>query len=131
MDIETTISIISSAKKPFKKLQAQKGESATNKVGSWLGGSTSNNMAEAYDSDSDSSSSSVSPSTIKQAAAVNGGMEDDSDNGESEREVEEQLDWDTVMTKLRSAITDRSKTRRATFISRYLTVTESCTSADL
>ena len=79
-------------------------------------------MTEAYDSDSDSGSStgSVSPATIKKEAVVNDTFDDDAE------EVEEVLDWESVMSRLRISILDRSKKRRAAFIGRYLNVTQTC-----
>ena len=85
-------------------------------------------MSEAYDSDSESSSS-VSPSLVEKEAIVNERLDDDSDDEEREEEVE--LDWDTVMSKLRMSINDRSAKKRSVFINRYLTVSETCTYCEI
>ena len=83
-------------------------------------------MSEAYDSDAESSSSSVPPETIRKEAVVNSADYDD-----DEEEQEEPLDWDTVVSKLRASVLDRSKKRRSVFVNRYLAVKDNCEHAKL
>lgn len=116
--------------------------SASAKVGSWLGKSKSGKSPatrEAYESDSDAesvitASDSGEASPKRPAAAATGastpaaGDDVDSDDevvqDESAREAN--IDWATVIPKVRPALLDRSQKRREQFVARYLYVTDEC-----
>lgn len=98
------------------------------KVGSWLEGSSAA-ASEAYESSGSSASSSGSEAgenEVTQTRQTNGFVVNDesSDDEDEGSERDEVVDWDVLLPKLRPAMMDRSKKRRAAFVSRYLTVTD-------
>ena len=53
--------------------------------------------------------------------------DDDDEETEDERqEKDEELDWESLIPRIRLATLDKSKQRRQAFVSRYLTVSDSC-----
>lgn len=99
---------------------------ATDKVGSWLGNSgPKGKTAEAYDSDSATSKA----TSVGDAASDVSDDEDDVQAVEDEGTRQVNIDWESVMPKVRVALLDPSPKRRDQFIERYLYVTEECTLA--
>ncbi|CAK9780191.1 putative regulation of translational elongation-related protein [Cutaneotrichosporon oleaginosum] len=108
------------------------------KVGSWLGKGKEPSSKEAYDSDSAESDITEPDVPTKKAASSSSSSSssdsdsdsdsDSSSNSDSEDEAKEgrerNVDWVTVMPKVRPALLDRSAKRRAAFIARFLYVTD-------
>lgn len=111
---------------------------AKDKVGSWLGDKKPC-KSEAYDSDSAESDITEPDAPAKKAASSSSSSSDsdsdsdsdsssdsDSDEDDAKEGRERNIDWDTVLPKVRPALLDRSAKRRDTFIARYLYVTDEC-----
>lgn len=101
------------------------------KVGSWLEGSGSAAASEAYESESDKAGSSSSASEHDRDRVISGGKAhtatEITDDASDEQEIrDEEVDWGMTIPKIRFAVMDRSKKRRAAFISRYLSGADSC-----
>jgi hypothetical protein len=100
---------------------------ANDKVGSWLGGAA----GAADENDSDGSDSAPQH-------RINGKIPNDRDEDEQDDEDEgvtgaadgvkreENVDWESILPKVRPALEDPSDKRRRAFIGRYLYVSESC-----
>ena len=101
------------------------------KVGSWLEGSSSAAASEAYESESDKAGSSSSASQLDQEQVISGGKayaapEVTDDESDEQEMRDEEVDWGMTVPKIRFAVMDRSKKRRAEFISRYLSGADNC-----
>lgn len=131
-------------KKPLRKLKAQddKNMSPSAKVGTWLE-KNDGSAAEAYDSSSSSDAEGsvdgrATPlvngngsGATKSAGAVEESSDEDEtvDDEEAAGRREIDVDWDSIGTKIRPALVDKSRKRRQAFISRYLYVSQQCTLA--
>lgn len=119
-----------SSKQPFRKLQKSTADMPANdKVGSWLG-----DAKGAVDGDESNGSDSI-PVQRSSGQTRRGEDAEDEEDDDEEEEVngaadgikrEENVDWETVLPKVRPALEDPSDKRRRTFIGRYLYVSESC-----
>ncbi|WVQ78061.1 hypothetical protein IAT38_000142 [Cryptococcus sp. DSM 104549] len=99
--------------------------SSTAKVGSWLEQSN-DDTAEAYESGSDAGSD-VPEGNGKPPAVVEEESESEEEDEEEKVNVsrrEAEVDWESMGSKWRPALMDKSKARRQAFISRYLYVSE-------
>jgi hypothetical protein len=119
-----------SSKQPFRKLQKSTADMPANdKVGSWLG-----DAKGAADGD-ESDESDSAPVQRSNGQTRRGEDAEDEEDDDEEEEVngaadgvkrEENVEWETVLPKVRPALEDPSDKRRRTFIGRYLYVSESC-----
>jgi hypothetical protein len=100
------------------------------KVGSWLEKSNGVDASEAYESSEGSASGSEDErdggtrSAAKEIETRGDFGQADGDEEEEEYDRHEDVDWDKVIPRLRSAMVDPSQKRRRVFLSRYLNISK-------
>lgn len=109
------------------------------KVGNWLqdpaknGNGASNEAYESgsgSESESEASTSAVTRGVRRAGAAVEAagaGTEEEQEDAK-EVKVQEEIDWNDVLGRLKRAVGDPSQKRRQAFIGKYLSVTSDCES---
>jgi hypothetical protein len=107
------------------------------KVGNWLqdpaknGNGASNEAYESgsgSESESEASTSAVTRGVGRAGAAVEVGGAEEAEENAKEVKVQEEIDWNDVLGRLKRAVGDPSQKRRQSFIGKYLSVNSDCES---